>query len=152
MSSGYLPKMAKLETKAVIRMYLPSCSLDSGSTNMVFSVLKDWTQMPCQWGTGLQRENWSHELPGCYCKKRASLFHCNILCLIFFLPEWFAQMGRTQGTQILASPCVYSYYEKFSFPLGFAAEILPHVRDSQVQILPKELSLEDGSSYSVFNT
>lgn len=41
MSSGYLPKMAKLETKAVIRIYLPPCSLATGSTNMVFSVLKD---------------------------------------------------------------------------------------------------------------
>lgn len=103
MSSGYLPKTAKqLETRAVIRMYLQSSSLASGFTNMVFSVLKDWAQMPCQWGTGLQRENWNHELPACYCKKWTSLFHCKILS--HFLPaRVVCTDGQNPGN---ANPCL----------------------------------------------
>lgn len=89
-------------------------------------------------------------------KTEILFIHCNILS--HFLPARVLCIGgRIQKTRFLASPCV-SCLELLGdtfCPIGFAPEVLPPIRNSQVQvkegeveILSKELSLEPRRCYN----
>lgn len=150
---------AKVETKALIRMYLLSLSLATGSRNKELSVLKDWEQMLCQWGARLQRENWSHELPGSYCKEWNSVYSLQH-SLSRFLPAGVLRIGgRTQKTHFLPSPCVSHVELLWDTFLLLVPEALPPARHLQVQIkegeggiLPKGLSLHPQRGYTMWDT
>lgn len=161
MSSGCLPNIAKLEMKALIRMYLLSCGLARGSTNRELSVLKTEHRCHASREQGCKRRVGAMSCLAVTVK--SDLFiHCNILCLIFFLPEWCVyrwaepRKHNSLPCYVMLTVIGEHFFSLLDLYLRFC---LPPVRDSQVQIkegkgeiLSEELPLEVSKSYNTCNT